>query len=252
MSQVARVDILGCPVDSVSFSDTVDAMRRAVISNQRLRISVINVDMVVKARRDQSFAEDLWTSDLAIADGVPIVWSAALLGSPIPGRVSGTDLVWSCGRISADTGFPVALIGAAPGVADRAAQAMRRQFPGAVIHALPTPFPLEPDDSAKLALEIKERGAKIVLAALGAPRQERWIRTYLAESGASVGIGIGSAFDIICGDQRRAPRWMRDNGFEWLHRMILDPRRLVRRYIIEDSPFVWSVLRRAVLQNLKN
>ncbi|MEX0600908.1 MAG: WecB/TagA/CpsF family glycosyltransferase [Rhodothermales bacterium] len=251
MDQVARMDILGCPVDSVSFDDTVEAMRRAVVSDQRLHIAVINVDMAMKARRDPAFEADLWASDLAIADGVPIVWSAALLDSPIRGRVSGTELVWSCGRISAETGCSVALIGAAPGVADRAAQALRKRYPGAVIHALPTPFPLEPDDSVKLAGEIKKRGAKIVLAALGAPRQERWIRSYLADCGANVGIGIGSAFDIICGDQRRAPRWMRDYGFEWFHRMMLDPRRLGRRYLIEDSPFIWAVLHTAILQNLK-
>jgi N-acetylglucosaminyldiphosphoundecaprenol N-acetyl-beta-D-mannosaminyltransferase len=85
---------------------------------------------------------------------------------------------------------------------------------------------------------IRSVRAGIVLVALGAPRQERWVQANLAACRAEVGIGIGSAFDIICGDQPRAPRWMCDHGLEWLHRMMLDPRRLGRRYLVEDSPFL--------------
>jgi N-acetylglucosaminyldiphosphoundecaprenol N-acetyl-beta-D-mannosaminyltransferase len=81
--------------------------------------------------------------------------------------------------------------------------------------------------------------AQIVLVALGAPRQERWIQSNLEACGAAVGIGIGSAFDIISGDQPRAPRWMKDNGFEWFHRLLLDPKRLVKRYLFEDSLFIF-------------
>ncbi len=251
MKSFARVDLLGCPVDAISYSDTVDQIRNAVRSSTPLRIAVINVDMVVKARRDSRFAADLWSSELAIADGVPVVWAGTLLGTPTRGRVSGTDLVWSCARVSAETGCSVAFIGARPGVALRAARAMQARYPGAELHAIPTPFPLDEAASLELAAKIKARNAKIVLAALGAPRQERWIHRYLDDCGAVVGLGIGSAFDIICGDQKRAPRWMRDHGFEWFHRMMQDPRRLGRRYLMEDSPFVWAVLRTAFERRVK-
>ena len=116
------------------------------------------------------------------------------------------------------------------GVPDRAASMMTARYPGATIRAIPTPMPLLPGDSARIAETIRAMEAGIVLVALGAPRQERWILEYLEPSGANVAIAVGSAFDIICGDKRRAPGWMQRHGLEWLHRMLLEPRRLGKRY----------------------
>lgn len=241
MKPVDRRDVLGCPVDAVSFADAATAIHQAVLSRASLRLVAINVDQIMKARRDPEFARLLWEADLAFADGVPVVWAAALLGTPVAGRVSGTDLVWRCARISAETDRPMALVGARPGVAARAAHRLMQETPGSRVSAIPTPFPLGPAESLAIAAAIREQDAGIVLVALGAPRQERWIAEHLGASGAAVGVGVGSAFDIIAGDQPRAPRWMQASGLEWLHRTILDPRRLGRRYLIEDSPFFWHV-----------
>jgi N-acetylglucosaminyldiphosphoundecaprenol N-acetyl-beta-D-mannosaminyltransferase len=165
-----------------------------------------------------------------------------LLGVPLRGRVNGTDLVWKCAEISAVTGCAVALIGAVPGVAMRAAKKMQERYPEAGIHAIPTPFELGPQENSALVKQIRAVNAKIILVALGAPRQERWLQTHLDDCGANVGIGIGSSFDIICGDLPRAPRWMRENGLEWFHRMLFEPKRLGRRYLIEDSPFIFHFI----------
>src|SRR5438876_9728130 len=161
MESVKRVNILGCPFDAISFSDTVACIKRAVLENRRLQVAPGSIDLVMKAKRDPVFAAELWQADLVIADGVPIVWAASLLGDPICGRVSGTDLVWSCAEVAAETGCAVALIGALPGVAPRAAQKMRERFPGATLHAIPTPFPLGPRENAELVENIKAVNAKI-------------------------------------------------------------------------------------------
>ncbi len=247
-----RVDILGCPFDAISSADTVAAIRTAVKAGTRLQVVPGNVDFVMKARRDSLFAAELRRADLVVADGVPIVWAAALLGTPMRGRVSGTDLVWSCAQIARDTGRPIALVGGRPGVSDRAAAALRTRVPGAPLHPIPTPMNLDAAGNTFVVERIRHLGAAIVLVALGAPRQERWVQTYLDASGATVGIGIGSALDIICGDQPRAPRWMRDRGLEWLHRMALDPRRLGRRYLIEDSPFLFHLAAALLRRNDRN
>ncbi|HVN79568.1 MAG TPA: WecB/TagA/CpsF family glycosyltransferase [Terriglobia bacterium] len=238
MEGIKRIHILGCPFDSISFAKTVEYVRIAVLRNRRLQVVPGSIDSVMKARRDSRFCQELNEADLVVADGVPIVWAASLLCDPLKGRVSGTDLIWSCAEISAETGGSIALIGAKPGVADRAARKMMQRFPRANLHAIATPFSLGQNENRLLVHQIKAVGARIVLAALGAPRQERWISTYLEDCHASVGIGCGSAFDIISGDQPRAPRWMCDHGLEWMHRLFLDPRRLGRRYLIEDSPFL--------------
>jgi N-acetylglucosaminyldiphosphoundecaprenol N-acetyl-beta-D-mannosaminyltransferase len=247
---ITKVDILGCPFHAISFDRTVEAIGRAVTEGKKLQVVPGSVDTVMKSRRDAEFARDLQKADLVVADGVPITWAASLLGTPILGRVSGTELVWHCARLSAEFGCGVALIGALPGVAGRAAAEMSRRYPKARLIAFPTPHPLTPEENEKLLASIRGSNCRIVLAALGAPRQERWIQENLERSGAVVGIGIGSAFDIISGDKPRAPGWLQNAGLEWFHRMILEPKRLGRRYLIEDSPFLmhlaWALARRTL------
>lgn len=247
-----RRDILGCPFDAVSLSEAVDCIRQAVVDGRRLICTVGNVDMVMKCRRNSQLTRDFWDSDLAIADGVPITWAARLLGTPLRGRVAGTEIVWHCATISAETGCAVALVGGRIDITRKAAETMVGRYPKATIHVLDTPFPLTAEANAVLTQQIKVKNAKIVLVALGAPKQERWLQENLAACGADVGIGIGSAFDIISGDKRWAPKWMRDHGFEWLFRLGQEPRRLGRRYLVEDMPFLWhlllEILRRRVLR----
>jgi N-acetylglucosaminyldiphosphoundecaprenol N-acetyl-beta-D-mannosaminyltransferase len=233
-----RRDILGCPFDSVSFEETVETIRSAVLEGRRLQVVPGNVDFVMKARRDPEFARELRGADLVVADGQFVTWAAALLGQPLRRRVSGTDLVWECARISAETGCTVALVGGMPGIAEQAAAEMTRRHPAASLHAVPTPWPLGSAENRALVAQVRAIAARIVLVALGAPRQERWVQAHLDASGASVGIGVGSAFDIISGDKPRAPEWMQKASLEWFHRLTLEPRRLAWRYLVEDSPFL--------------
>lgn len=233
-----RIDILGAPLDAISFDEMCERIRHAALTGRRLRIAPSSIDFVMKARRDKTFREELWDTELVIADGVPLTWAAWLLGAPVKGRVSGTDMVWHMARLSAESGFGVAMIGGRFEITARAAEVMRHAFPGARLYPLETPFPLTAEANRALTNSIRELGCAVVLCALGAPKQERWIRNNLEACGCSVGSGIGSAFDIISGDKPRGPKWMCDNGLEWLHRLCQEPRRLFRRYIIEDMPFV--------------
>jgi N-acetylglucosaminyldiphosphoundecaprenol N-acetyl-beta-D-mannosaminyltransferase len=246
MEGIRRVDVLGLPFDAISFDETMRLIERCVATSRRLRIAPGSIDFVMKARRDPSFASLLRTFELIIADGVPITWAASLLGTPLLGRVAGTDMVWRMAEISARSGARVAMVGGAPGVADRAAARMRQAFPGADLHPVPTPMTLDAEANRAIRTRIRDSGAKIVLVALGAPRQERWIAEHMDDAGATIGSGIGSAFDIISGDRPRAPKWMADGGLEWLHRMMQDPKRLGRRYLIEDTPFMWHLAKAVV------
>jgi N-acetylglucosaminyldiphosphoundecaprenol N-acetyl-beta-D-mannosaminyltransferase len=251
MKNIKRVNILGCPFDAISFPEAVERIEQCVLANARMQVVPGSIDFVMKAKRDKIFARELWRADLVVADGLPITWAASMLGDPISGRVSGTELVWYCAKISARIRCPVAMIGGKFGLTVRAAQKMADRYPGARLHPLPTPFPLTPEANIELVKAIKATGAKILLVALGAPRQERWVQANLAECRANVGIGIGSAFDIISGKMPRAPQWMQDLGFEWFYRLWLEPKRLGRRYLIEDTPFIWH-LANSLIQNNVN
>ena len=238
-----RGSVLGFPFDRVDFGETVEAIRAAVAAGRRLHVITGNVDHVMIARNDPEMREDWAKAGLVVADGVPILWAARLLGGPLKGRVNGTDLVWACAGLSAREGFPLALIGSAPEVARAAAERMREKHPRARIAVIPTPHPLTPEDSQEIVAEVRRIGARVLLVGLGAPKQQRWIETYLEPSGAHAAIGIGGALEFIAGVQKRAPLWMQKHGLEWLHRMVQDPRRLARRYLIEDLPFFWLLFK---------
>jgi len=237
--KAARIDVLGCPFDVVDFEQAAAIIRAAALDDRQLHVVTANVDFIMKAKRDPAFARELADADLVVADGVPVLWAAKLLGRPLMGRVNGTDMVERCATMSAREGIGIALVGGGPGVAEKAATAMCTRHPGARITAVPTPARMENGDSGELARAVRETDSAIVLVALGAPRQERWLRRHLADTGCAVGIGVGSALDILAGDRSRAPRVLREHGFEWLHRLALEPGRLGRRYLVEDSPFVF-------------
>ena len=246
----SRVDVLGCELDPFSLDDTVDAIRRSVVTGPWLHVATANVDFVMLARRDPGFREDLERADLVVADGVPLLWAASLMGHALKGRVNGTDLVLRLPRVSADTGCTIAIVGGRYEVTARAAHALRTATPGARVVAVATPIPLDHESSMRIAAEVKATDAGIVLVALGAPAQERWLQTYGRLTGATVGIGVGSAFDIISGDKPRASRFVREHGFEWLHRLRLEPQRLARRYLIDDTPFVALVAAEALRRRI--
>jgi len=241
-----RVDILGCPFDAITMEDAERFIRDAIANRKTFHITVGNVDMVMKTRKDPRLARAFWESQLTIVDGVPITWAAAFLGRSVNGRVCGTDIVWRCAAISQEMNLGVALLGGGEGVAERAAANLQKAYPNSILHVIPTPFPLRREDSKTIIRIIRANDDRIVLVALGAPRQELWLNEHLSATGANVGIGIGAAFDIISGNKPQAPEWMRRHGLEWLHRMRLEPLRLSRRYLVEDMPFFGLLVRERI------
>ncbi len=245
------VDVVGTAFDRISEAGTMDRIQRAVQYRQRLWIVTGNVHYVMRAHRDPEFAALISHADLRVADGVPILWAARLLGQPLCGRVNGTDLVWRCAEVSAKSGCTVALVGAAPRTAKLAADKLTAMQPGARVVVIPTPRPLTNATAKVIADGVRAAGADIVLVALGAGLQDRWIDDHAAHSAASVFIGIGGALDIISGQITRAPHWMQHYGLEWLFRLSREPGRLWRRYLWEDAPFVWLVLRDVLLKRFR-
>lgn len=241
-----RVDILGCPFDKVAIAEVEQSIEHAIKRREQLHITTGNVDMVMKLRKHPHLACAFWESQLAIVDGVPITWAAAILGRPVKERIRGIDLVWRCAAISQKIRCGLALMGGQQEIVERASANLRKAYPSSIIHVIPTPFPLRPEDSEPIIRLIRANDNRILLVGLGAPSQELWLKEHLAATGANVGIGIGGAFDVISGRRPQAPEWMQLKGFEWLHRMILEPRRLGCRYLIEDMPFFGLLLKERI------
>jgi N-acetylglucosaminyldiphosphoundecaprenol N-acetyl-beta-D-mannosaminyltransferase len=240
------VDILGVRVSDVTEAESVAAVREMLAAGGCNRIVTPNSEIVMRARRDPAFREVLNDSALAIPDGIGLLLAGRLLGTPLRDAVQGTDLaIWLAG-VCAETGRRLFLLGAAEGVADEAAAALRRRFPTLVIAGT---YAGTADPAGDTVARERIRAAAPVdalLVAYGAPKQEYWMARNQREVGVTVAIGVGGALDFIAGRVPRAPRWVRRSGFDWLYRLIKQPWRWRRQLALPRFllTVAWSALRR--------
>ena len=240
-----RVQIGQLEIDAVTFAQALDTIAELVARRNGGAVFTPNVDHVVKAERHPDFRRAYSRADLCLADGMPLVWASRLLGSPLPEKVSGSDLVLPLVRLAAKHQWRVYLLGGRPGVAEEAAEKLTREL-GARIVGTDSPI-VDPDgtaDSSEQTLErLRAASPDLVLVAFGAPKQELWIDRFSDRIGPAVAMGVGGSLDFIAGQVKRAPAWMSRAGLEWLYRLLQEPRRMWRRYLVEDPAFIAIVAR---------
>lgn len=230
-----RRRILGVPVDDVTLPEVVSQVRAWIAAGPgRLRqVTTVNPEFIMAARRDAAFRGVLERADLATADGVGVILAARLLGRPIRARVTGVDLVEALAA-AGDPALRLFLLGAGPGIAERAAAALAARHPGVTIAGTWAGSP-QPSDAPEIMARIEASGANLLLVAFGAPAQDRWIdrhRAELATCGIVIAIGVGGTFDYLAGAVPRAPAVIRRLGFEWLYRLIRQPWRWRRQLVL--------------------
>jgi N-acetylglucosaminyldiphosphoundecaprenol N-acetyl-beta-D-mannosaminyltransferase len=242
-----RLRIGKLPVDVVSFPEALDAVEALVERRQGGAVFTPNVDHVVVADAHAAFAAAYERASLSLADGMPLVWGSRLLGTPLPERVAGSDLITPLLARAGQRGWRVYFLGAGPGVAERAAEVVAARY-GTQVVGVDAPV-VRLDDAAQLdaiATNIRAAQADLVLMALGAPRQELLIDALRDRIRPAVSLGIGAGLDFIAGTVQRAPRVLQRLGLEWLYRLAREPRRLWRRYLVNDPKFaviLWRTLR---------
>lgn len=234
----SRVNLLNIWIDKLNAGDVCRVVEQFVGRGTPHQIVTVNLDFLRLSVHDTEFREIVNASSLVVPDGMPLVWASRLQGEPLPERVAGVDLVMECARLSAERGYRIFLLGAAPGVADVAAETMRRRFPRANIVGTHSPPTLSADDNMVTVARVKEAKPDILLVAFGAPRQEIWIHEHINSLDVPVCIGVGGSFDMISGRVSRAPEWMRHSGFEWFYRFMREPKRLWKRYFVQDLPIL--------------
>jgi N-acetylglucosaminyldiphosphoundecaprenol N-acetyl-beta-D-mannosaminyltransferase len=242
-----RVRIGHLWVDAVTFEGALAAIEGLVRAGKGGSVFTPNVDHVVTAEDDPAFRAAYDDVSLSLADGKPILWAASVLGTPVPEKVSGSDLIEPLLRLAGRLGWRVFLLGGAPGVAEAAAERSRKDF-GVNVVGTASPFIWLDGAPGDLEQGIEEVAAcrpDLVLVAMGAPKQERWIHHNRERLGAAVGIGIGASLDFVIGRIQRAPRWVSNAGLEWLYRLVREPRRLAHRYLVKDPRFLAVLARTA-------
>lgn len=241
----ARVQ--GTFVDAVTLEDALESIFEWANDGKSRCVCTCNVHMVVTAGRDAALAAALDKADLVTPDGMPIAWALRLEGFGRQARVSGPDLAWAVLQRAAAQGVPVYLYGSAQATLDRLTPNLTRLLPSlSVAGAWAPPFrPLLAEEDEAAVDRIRRSGARVVLVGLGCPKQELWMEAQRGRI-AAVMIGVGAAFDFHAGTVVRAPRWMQRSGLEWLHRLLSEPRRLWRRYLVTNSLFLLALARRAL------
>ncbi len=235
-----RSELGGVPIDRVDLDQAVDRAMKAVATGSFAQICTVNLDFLVNARRDPATRAVLRRSELNLADGAPVVWLDRLLGSRLPGRVAGSDLVPRLAASAAGAGAGIFFLGGEDGNAAVAAERLAARCPGLVVAGVhePARAALDDMDDDDIVRRLEESGADILLVALGHPKQDKWIARNRDRLPVSVAIGVGCTFDLIAGRRTRAPRWMRRTGLEWLFRLVHEPSRLGLRYLVDG----WCLL----------
>lgn len=236
--------VLGSHIDAVSWREMLYTISLWAAHRESRYICLCNVHSIVTAKQNIAFNSIINGADMAIPDGMPIAWMLRARGFPEQRRLNGPDVMWElCGRAS-QGGLPVYLYGAAPDVLDRLGKRLQRAFPTLEIAgAYSPPFrPLSEDEDRRIVEEINRSGAGIVFVGIGCPKQEQWMAAHRGRVRATM-IGVGAAFDFHAGVLRRAPVWMQRNGLEWLYRLLTEPRRLWRRYLYNNSLFLYYIVR---------
>lgn len=223
------VDVLGVRVDDVTYGEALAFLQEALSERRPSVVTTPNPELVMLARRDRVFRDALGRAALNIPDGIGLLLAARLAGDRLREHVQGTDLVLLLAGSSAAAGQRWFLLGGEGDVASRAAAVLKRDFPGLQIAGAVPGSPL-PEHDAAMREAIRQAGrVDVLLVAYGAPKQELWLDRNLAGLGIPVGIGVGGVFNYLSGDAPRAPRWVRQLHFEWLHRLISQPWRWRRQ-----------------------
>jgi N-acetylglucosaminyldiphosphoundecaprenol N-acetyl-beta-D-mannosaminyltransferase len=224
-----------------------------MLSGQPHQIITANLDFIAIARRQPDFAALIDGADLVVCDGKPLQWASQIQGEPIPHRVTGMDLVLRAALLSVERGYRIFFLGAAPGVAQRAADALHLMMPGVVIAGSYSPplGPIDDAENARMVAHVRAARPDALFVALGAPRQDFWIQQNLEAINVPLCAGVGGVFNFLAGETRRAPEWIQRAGFEWAYRMLQEPSRLWRRYLVEDLPVFFELLARQGLARLR-
>ncbi|MCS7179242.1 MAG: WecB/TagA/CpsF family glycosyltransferase [Anaerolineae bacterium] len=223
--------ILGIPIHDVTLEEAVAWAARWVAEGGAHQMATVNPEFVMMARRDPTFRAVLERADLCLPDGVGITLAARYLGRPLRERVAGVDLAEALAARGAAEGWRFFFLGAAPGVAERAASVLTARYPGLRVVGTYAGSP-RPEEEGPMVRRVQEARADILLVAYGAPAQDVWLARNLARTGAKVGVGVGGALDYIAGVVPRAPRWMRRAGLEWLYRLVRQPWRWRRQRVL--------------------
>lgn len=243
---IPRADLLGVKISTLSFNATIDLIAESIVRADHLAISPAPVYTVMQGYEHEEVRAAL-NANIATPDGMPVVWALRLMGYQVE-RVYGPDIMQAVCARSVREGWRHFFYGGAPDVLEKLIEALKSHYPNLLVAGFESPpfRELTREEDEAIVNRINESRAQIVWIGLGSPKQDVWMATHRAQLNAPVLIGVGAAFDFFAGRVKQAPRWMQRSGLEWLYRLMSEPSRLWRRYLIYNPKFVVCVLMQIV------
>ena len=236
-----RMRFMNTYVDNVTEEEAVRHIEECVKNRTIGFVVTPNVDQIVMMEKNLYFREICDNAELSVVDGHPLLWIAKWYKKPIKEKICGSDLMPHLCKIAAEKGYKVFLLGAAEGIAAKAADILRDQNPGLnIVGTYSPPFGFEKDQAEldKINRILKDSNADLLFVGMGAPKHSVFIYENMHKYQIPMSFCVGATIDFIAGEQKRAPRWMTDHGLEWLYRLFKEPKRMFKRYIVNDTKII--------------
>lgn len=232
-----RMRFMNTYIDNVTEAEAIEHVERCIIDRIIGHVITPNVDQIVRMENDPYLKEICDNAELILVDGHPLMWIAKWYGRPIKQKICGSDLVPHLCSIAALKGYRVFLLGAAEGVAEKAARVLENDYPGINISGTYSPpFGFEKDEKEIERINdlLRASNSDLLFVGMGVPKQDIFIYENKDKYGIPMSFSVGATIDFIAGEQKRAPKWMTNHGMEWLYRLFSNPKRMFKRYIIDD------------------
>lgn len=238
---MARIQFMNTEIDNLTMDEALAEIDKLIRQNRNAYVVTPNVDHLVQLERGGPLCDVYRDADLIVADGKPLIWISKWYGTPLKEKISGSDLFPRLCALAGQRGYSMFFLGAAEGVAAKAAENLKKRFPTLQIAGTYSPargFEKKTEELEKIYRMINDAAPHILIVALGCPKQELFIRNSRGHIHVPLSLGLGATLDFEAGEVKRAPRWMADHGLEWLFRITQDPKRLAKRYLVDDMKIV--------------
>lgn len=241
--------LLNTYISNMDVDETLSAIENMISTGEKNYVVAINVDVVIKIEEDSYLKEITDSADMVLVDGKPLVWISKLYKRPVKAKISGSDLVPLLCEKAAQKGYSIFIIGGKEGVAKQAKYNLEKNLPGIKIvgtYAPPLGFEKNMSELNHINNIISEVHPDLLIACFGCPKQEKWIYENYQKYDAKVSICAGATVDFLAGNVKRAPKWMSNHGLEWFYRFTKEPKRMFKRYFVDDmkiAKLVWKYRR---------
>lgn len=238
---MARIKFMNTDIDNLTMAETLNEIDKLIQKKNCSYVVTPNVDHIVRLEKDEELQKVYKNASLILTDGKPLIWISKWYKTPINEKISGSDLFPRVCQLAANKNYTMYLLGAAEGVADTAAKNLMKKYPGLnIVGTYSPPFGFEKNkqEMNKIKTQIQDVHPDILIVGLGCPKQEKFMYYHCKELGVPISFGLGASIDFEAGNIKRAPKWMSNHGLEWLYRFSKEPKRLFKRYFVDDLKII--------------